>query len=306
LVICGSLVVLIGLFCAMMIPLSLLAAVAGAGLGGAENGIDLRSAVSSIVIYGCAAVAFVWLGIGSIRARRWAQKLLLVLSWLWLVTGVLTIAISMWMIPALFRQMGLDAAVPSGAVGVVLVIVFAMLAVIFVAIPGFLVLFYRSPLVAATCRSHDPGPSRIADAPSHILSLVLIYVLGAVSVLTMPAYNFVMPFFWTVLSGFAGAVGWALVLVVLGYLAWATLDRRPRAWWAAMAATVAAALASTAAAAVVPLDSVFEKMALPKAQMEIFAAMDLPGPTVLSLLSVVMWGTLLAYLLYTKRFFDEP
>jgi hypothetical protein len=306
LVILGSFEILIGLFCAVMIPLSVLAAVATAGLGGDDASPDPRSIASSIVIYGSTAVAFVWLGIGSIRARRWAQKLILVLSWLWLITGVLTIAISMWMVPTLFRQMGLDAAMPSGGTAVVLILVFAMLAVVFVVIPGILVLFYRSPHVAATCRSRDPGPSRIADAPSHILSLVLIYVLGAVSVLTMPAYNFVMPFFETILSGAAGAAAWATVLVLLGYLAWATLDRKMGAWWTAMAATLLAASASTVAAVAVPMDSIFERMALPEDQMAVFASMDFPGPVVLALLSVAAWATLLIYMWYTRRFFDGP
>ena len=303
LVLFGSLEVLIGLFCALMIPLSLLAVAANANLGGAGGSTDLKSAVSSIVIYGCAAVAFVWIGVGSIRARRWAHKLTLVLSWLWLITGVVTLVMCLWMIPILFRQMGLDNAMPGGGVAAVIAVVLVILGVVFVVMPTAFVLFYRSPNVAATCRIRDPGPSRIADAPSHILSLVLIYVLGAVSVLTMPAYNFVMPVFGMVLSGVAGALAWVVVLGILGYLVRATLDRDPRAWWTAVVATVVATLASTVAVVVTPIDTILGRMALPDDQLAIFQAMGFPGPAGLALLSAVAWGSFLAYLWYAKRFF---
>jgi hypothetical protein len=171
--------------------------------------------------------------------------------------------------------------------------------------PAAFVLFYRSHHVVATCRMRDPGPSRIADAPSHILSLVLIYVLGAVSVLTMPAYDFVMPVFGTVLSGLAGAMGWVFVLVLLGYLVWATLDRDPRAWWVAVAATVVAMMATTVSALAIPIDMVLEMMDLPADQVAIVRAMGLPGPMGLVLLSVIAWASFLGYLWYTRRFFAD-
>jgi hypothetical protein len=305
LVLFGALEVLIGLFCALLVPLSLLAAVATASLAGPETSPDLKAVASSFVIYGCAAVTFVWIGIGSIRARRWAQKLTLVLSWLWLITGVVTIVMSLWMIPMVLGQAGLEAGMPAGSYTIVLLVVFGFLGMVFVVMPAAFVLFYRSHHVVATCRMRDPGPSRIADAPSHILSLVLIYVLGAVSVLTMPAYNFVMPVFGTVLSGLAGAMGWVFVLVLLGYLVWATLDRDPRAWWVAVAATVVAMMATTVSALAIPIDMVLEMMDLPADQVAIVRAMGLPGPMGLVLLSVIAWASFLGYLWYTRRFFAD-
>ena len=34
------------------------------------------------------AVPFLWLGIGLIRARRWAWTLIVVFSWIWLIVGI--------------------------------------------------------------------------------------------------------------------------------------------------------------------------------------------------------------------------
>jgi len=299
----GVTLILLGSLSALLIPISVLTALVAGGVSPSPGAPDLRSAASGVVIYGCFAAAFVWLGVGSIRARRWAQKMILVLSWLWLITGVFTLLFSAWVLPSLLAGLGLTADLPGDVLTVVVIVVFIVLCA-FSAVPAALVLFYRSPHVIATCAARDPGPSRIADAPSHILSLVLIYVLGAVSVLTMPAYDFVMPFFGMVLSGAAGAIAWTLVLVLLGYLAWATLGRDPRAWRIAVAATIAATAASTICVAVVPLPRLIDRMGLPQDQAMVLEAMAPLGPAGLAVLSVVSWGTLLVYLLYTKRWFD--
>src|ERR1041385_3416930 len=49
---------------------------------------QLRLILPSVAIYGAMAILLMTLGIGSIRARRWARALSLVLSGLWLVVGV--------------------------------------------------------------------------------------------------------------------------------------------------------------------------------------------------------------------------
>jgi len=309
LVLFGVVEILIGVGCALLVPLMLIAAVATAGLDGPGSSPDLKSMAAGIAIYGVVAVVFVWIGMGSIRARRWAQKLMLVLSWLWLITGVFTVVMSLWIMPTLMGQLGAETGLPDGTITAVLLVVFVILGGISLVLPVAFVLFYRSPHVVATCRRRDPGPSRIADAPSHILSLVLIYALGAASALTMPAYNFVMPVFGFVLSGIAGAVAWALVLVLLGYLVWATLRMDPKAWWVAVAATVAVTLASTVGVALVPLDRLLAVSGMPADQVALIQAMGLPGPAGLALLSAVAWGSFLGYLWYTRRFFpgwDDP
>ena len=43
--------------------------------------------IPSIVFSLMLAVAFIWLGVGSIRARRWAWTLTVLLSWMWLIMG---------------------------------------------------------------------------------------------------------------------------------------------------------------------------------------------------------------------------
>ncbi|MCW8983814.1 MAG: hypothetical protein OQK55_00610, partial [Thermoanaerobaculales bacterium] len=74
LIIFGVVSILIGACCALLVPLMFLSVALSDSVAG--GGVDARSAWSASALYGVMAVAFVWLGIGSIRARRWACELL--------------------------------------------------------------------------------------------------------------------------------------------------------------------------------------------------------------------------------------
>jgi hypothetical protein len=58
-----------------------------------------RAIVPAIMIYGVVAVVLVWLGVGSIMAKRWARALLLIFSWSGLITGVLALGMMVFMLP---------------------------------------------------------------------------------------------------------------------------------------------------------------------------------------------------------------
>ena len=74
-----------GLIGLMLVVVPTMGPTANAPQGQAMN---TRMMIPGMVIYLLLAVAFVWLGIGSLRARRWAWTLTVVLSWMWLVMGV--------------------------------------------------------------------------------------------------------------------------------------------------------------------------------------------------------------------------
>src|SRR5437868_12457342 len=57
-----------------------------------------------VLMYLGVAALFIVTGIGSIRAKNWARITILVMSWLWLVTGVFSVLISVLIVPAIMRQ----------------------------------------------------------------------------------------------------------------------------------------------------------------------------------------------------------
>ncbi|MEZ0255382.1 MAG: hypothetical protein ACAI37_08885, partial [Chthoniobacter sp.] len=156
LIVFGILIILMGLVCALFVPLAIIGqSMAPQGSPGAA----LHSTLPIVAMYGGIAVLFLWLGIGSIMARRWARALLLVLSASWLVMGVVGMGMMTFLLPKITaainsapRPTGQAAPPPEfGAIfGVVMLI---MVGVIYIVIPGALFLFYRSRHVKATCEA---------------------------------------------------------------------------------------------------------------------------------------------------------
>jgi hypothetical protein len=305
LVVFGVIEIAIGAFCALLIPLALAVTLAARSVSGLDVAVDARTLAPSLAVYAVIAASFIWLGVGSIRARRWAAAVMLSLSWLWLLTGALAMVL-LWLLMPRLQDLAGMAELPGGAMSVALVTTSLLLGFIYVLLPLAFVIFYRSPNVAATCRARDPGPSWVDGCPSQIVSLVVVYGLCAASLLVVPAYGFPFPVFGVILDGWSGAAAWLLVLALLLYLMLGTARREPRAWAVAMAASLLAACSSTVTAAVVPWSVWLDRLTLPGQPPELAAVLGKPSSLALVLGSLAVWVTWIAYLLYVRRFFRAP
>ena len=84
----GILQITIGGFCGLMALMSVvgvLVLVRGHVPGAPP--VDPKAMIPGLGMYVAAAVVLIWLGIGSIQARRWAWSLTVVFSWLILING---------------------------------------------------------------------------------------------------------------------------------------------------------------------------------------------------------------------------
>jgi len=304
LIIFGVAHILIGVFCALLIPLMFLSVALSNSVAG--GGIDARSAWSASALYGFMAVAFVWLGVGSIRARRWARELILSLSWIWLLTGICSLIIGMLVIPAVVRGTGVATGIPPEMVSLIVLVIFGVVGLFYVVMPGALVLFYRSPHVAATCRTRHPEPQWFDACPRRLLTLMVVWILFAVSALLMPAYNFFFPFFGIVLTGAAGAALWALVLALCVALAIGTCKRALWAWWGGLALTLVFTLSSTFVALRFDLSEIVGLMKLPEDQIAMMDTLPMLDGLVMVLGTVCVWGTFILYLMTLRRYFAPP
>jgi len=299
LVIFGAAEILVGLACASLIPLT----IATAALSPI---VDLGVLLPTLALYGLIAAVFVALGVGSIRARRWAVALTLSLSWVWLITGVATMVLSWSLLPGFWFSLGTASGLDAEAAQVVAIIINLFLGVIYVALPGSLVLFYRSPDVITTCRSRDSRPDWTDRCPQRLLALTVAYALGGLSIVAVPAYGFVFPFFGRVLSGAAGAVCWVVVLVLSGALAWGTSRREPWAWWTAMAAACIGGVSSAITFAVIDPGDLFRIEGLLAEQRSLIEGVWPTSPWIHIATQVLIWGSLIAYLFVVKPLFDPP
>ncbi len=293
----GVVEILIGLVCAALIPLTLIAAAFSPLM-------ETRLVLSSLALYGVVSAIFVTLGIGSIRARCWAQALSLSLSWVWLITGVCSVLFLWWFLPGLWRDLGATSGLDAGDAQIVALGLGLFFGVIYVVLPAVLVLFYRSPNVIASCRHRDPNPGWTDRCPQRLLGLAVAYGLGGLSVLTVGSYGYVFPFFGLLLSGAAGAACWAVVLPLSGALAWGTARGEPWAWWLGMAAAATAGISSAITFVLIDLDELFEIEGLLAEQSRLIEAVWPASPWVHVGLQLVVWGSLLAYLASVRHLFN--
>ncbi len=292
----GAAGILIGLACASLVPLT----VAAAALSPV---VDLGVLLPSLGLDAVIAAAFITLGVGSIRARRWAVALTLALSWVWLITGVVTMVLSWWLLPGFLSSLGVSSGLEAGDVGMVATVIALFLGVIYVLLPGAFVLFYRSPNVVATCRSRDPRPDWTDRCPQRLLALTVAYALGGLSIVAAPAYGFVFPFFGRVLSGAEGAVCWVIVLVLSAALAWGTSRREPWAWWTAVAATAIGGISSAVTSAVIDPGDLFPIEGLLVEQRTLIESVWPTSPWIHVAAQTLIWGSLIAYLFVVKPLF---
>jgi hypothetical protein len=296
----GILVIIIGCLCALLVPLMLLGqAMAANTTGTAPN---LRMMLPAVMTYTVMSVVFIWLGIGSTMARRWARALLLILAWAWLVTGVFIVLAMAMFLPNVFAH------TPSGgqpaAMAVMMIFMLGFMTVMFVILPGLLVLFYRSPHVKATCEARDPITRWTDACPLPVLALSLFLAYGAVSMfLMLLCYHGVMPFFGYLVSGLPGGTLMLALIALWVYCAWATYHLNATGWWTVLIAFGVLIVSTVLTFARIDLMDMYRLMGYSEQQMEQMQQFNyFTSRNMLVFMSI---GSLpfLGYLLYVKRYF---
>lgn len=236
LIIFGILTVLLGCLSGLFVPLMLFGQVMAAKAPDAPP-VNTAAMLPGMTIYGILAVALIWLGIGSILARRWARALLLIFSWSWLVMGIFMTVIMPFFIGKTFMNLPPNArtgqpAMPPAMISGIIIGVTIFFAVCFVLVPAIWVFFYQSRHVKATCEERDSVPRWTDACPLPVLALCLWTWLAVPLMLIMPvAGHGVMPFFGMIISGLPGTLFCMLIAVVWGMAGWWLYRLERRGWW---------------------------------------------------------------------------
>lgn len=306
----GTFTVLLGGLCALLVPLM----VFGQQMAEKTTGVPAnnQAIVPGIIMYGGMAVILVWLGIGSIMARRWARALLLIFSWTWLLIGVVSLVFMAVLMPQIMEAMRTvqpsgQPPLPGGILLTIMAVQFAVIGVLFIILPGVWVLFYRNPHVKATCEAQDPRPSWTDACPSQVLALSIWCGLSVPMMMAMPlAYHSVLPCFGIFLTGFRGTLGWLLLAGFWGYAARAIHRLQIAGWWVLLVST-GLMIASNALtfARHEPIE-MYRLMGYPEAQIEQLQKFNIFGSTGMVWMSLLFAPPLLGYMLYVKRYFRRP
>jgi len=257
-------------------------------------------------VYFVAAVTFLWLGIGLVRARRWAWTLTVVLSWMWLIIGGLSFLFFLcFMGQSAWAAVAAQGKAPPETIMAMRIGATVAVFCIYILVPGVFLLLCHHESVRATCLQRDLKTRWTDRCPMPVLAPSILLVLSVISMFSLAAYNWTVPLLGVFVSGAAGAAVALLLAVVLAYLAWGTYRLQRAAWWG----TLLLGIVGTANMAITfsrnDLTQMYQKMGIPADQLEMIRKMGMIdlmsrwGPW-MGLASGIAW---LGYLLYIRRYF---
>jgi hypothetical protein len=225
----GALLIVVGAANLLTIPLHLMLPSAAAG------GSPRVMLAADVLIYAALGAVFIWCGIGSLRLRRWARPVVLLISWGWLLSGGIGLAILILLMPGLLS--GLGFALPGAPTMIAVGAVLFACALGMVTLPGIITWFYSLAAVKQTLEQQDPRPSWTEACPLPVLALSL--AMGLSAVLCLPAaFNGQLPLFGKNVTGFPAAL---LILAngcACAYVAAGLYRMRIAALWATLLLTV--------------------------------------------------------------------
>jgi hypothetical protein len=338
----GILQITIGGFCGLMALMSVVGVLvlARGHVPGAPP-VDPKAMIPGLGMYVAAAVLLIWLGIGSIQARRWAWSLTVVCSWLILINGAFGLIYMACLAPAM--RVSIDASmqkaneqiqktvdqqqkemqrqaelhhapppprlprvnIPAGMTKVLLGLMFAFMGGVILLLPAAFLLFYQRASVRATCQRRD-GQVRWTDrCPLPVLAVSVLMAFSALCMLWMAVGWPVCPVFGELITGPAGAGLMLVVALAATWLAWASYRLKMAAWWGILVYWIALTVSSMLTFShPETIEKMYRAMNMPADQLEAFRKAGLYDSMVNMRWPCVVTGVgVLCYLLYLRRYF---
>ncbi len=301
----GIFEIILGGFAALMIPLVILGQAMAAKQH--EASLDTSLQGSTFLTFALLAVGLIWLGIGSIQARRWARALLLCLGAVGLCIGMfslVSVIISLGSMEAIMRQSGQE--LPPAALLIGKIVAVGMVLVMYVIIPGALVLFYRSRHVKLTCEHRDPVERWTDRCPLPVLAWCLVQAYGAVSMLLMWKFSSAVPLFGFVVTGGIARVLWVGFAGFTLWSAWGLYRLNARVRLIYLVVSVLAGISSLITFSRVNLFDYYRTIGLPEWQLKQIALSPLAqGHNFLWFFAASM-VIFVGYQFFLQRYFVQP
>jgi hypothetical protein len=310
LVVFGVLMVAMGCLVALFVPLMLWAQVASAKT--THVAATPQTMMPAAIFSSLFAIGLVWLGIGSILARRWARALILILSWTWLVIGILSMIYLVFLMPQIMEA--LDTATPPGRAGIpknlkttILIVQGIFSFFLYVVLPGVWVLFYKSKNVKTTCEVRDPVPRWTDRCPLPVLAISVWAGFGAVSMLLVAfMYRGIMPFFGMFLTGIWGTAGWILLAILWGYAARAIYKLEISGWWIVLLGMCLASISGFLTYSRHDIGELYRLIGYPEEQIALVEKFNFFKNRTLAWSTLAFSVPFVGYLLYIRKYFTRP
>jgi len=197
--------------------------------------IDYRGMFVGFLTYAIAAALFIWAGIASLRLRRSARPIVLIVGWSWLLTGLMStvyFAAAGVDMRAMMTQPGAPAP-PAVAVKIATIAIGVFTFLTMVVIPALLVWFYHRRGVRETLAYFDQRRSWTDRCPTPVLAVsawLLLMALGCASY----SVFMVLPVFGKFVTGPLAVAGLFVMAGVMVWLALLVYRLRQAGWWGAL------------------------------------------------------------------------
>jgi hypothetical protein len=298
-----------GLMALLIVVAGQLTQLAQPGQGqGQVQAMNPQTMIIGLATYIALAVAFIWLGIGLARARRWARTLTVVLSWMWLILGIVGFVAMLFLMEPMTRALiAQQPQMPKEMFMVMQVVWGGFAACAYVVIPGVLLVFSRGESVRVTCLRRDPKVPWTDRIPMPVLALSLSLAITFASMALIVLNNSVLPLFGVFVSGATGLGVVVLIELILAYLTWGTYRLQMAAWWGTLLLGLVGALNYLITFTRTDLIAMYEKMNLPPDQLDMIRKMGITEIMTrwtpwLSVIGAAAW---VGYMWYVRRYFVE-
>lgn len=253
------------------------------------------------------SMSIIALGVGTLMAKRWARKIMLILSWYMLIAGLFGILFFVFFMGSFFDNAFKSAPnmTPAVITGVKMGMM-GMMGVFYVILPALFVLFYQSKYVSAAVEYHDPQENWMDACPTPVFAVSFFSALGAFSMvffaLMMLGTDF--PLYGAVLPVWGMALFLLAMFAALIYISIGSYHLDVKAWWTAVILVIAGAAAYYFMFSHFDPTTAYQQMKLPAAQidqMKRSGMLEMYGS-----MSNVVWLMMtpyLAYLLFVRKYF---
>lgn len=247
------------------------------------------------------AIGLIWLGIGSILARRWAWALTLIGSCLSLVVGAVGGVSTALRLPAMLQTN--PGKLPSQVLTSITLVTAVVILGMFVGLPLAFAWFYRRPAVRATCYWYDAQTRWTDRCPLPVLGVVVVLGYGVLMIPALALNNCVLPLFGVLVSGPLGGLVLLLLTLLLGYLTWAAYRQQPTAWWGTVLLVLGGAASYAFSFALIDPVAMYTAMGLPAEQIAAMQKMGVVGWASQAGVMLVECAALLVYLFMVRHHF---
>jgi hypothetical protein len=257
-----------------------------------------------VALCGCVVpgVFWLWCGVGAIKRRKYARKLLAGATLAWAILGGLYLILVMTVFVMMMNTMAVAAGAGAGTVMAVVMLIYGVVLFVFlVLVPSLLAYFFTRRSVWHTFEFYDQQPSWTDPVPVKLLAFTLPFIwmglcgLPYVLFMFMPEASELIP-----MPMVSGGAWLGISLLLLG-AAVSMHTLKPVTWWIMLIACLAAFAFS------VPMSMSVGDMTTANLSAEEAEEMEwlfkFLSPESLITISVLFWGAILAYLMFLKSTF---